>query len=665
MYCMLRSGRVSYWFMQRHRTIGADANTACGSYKAVKLWRKATGDSRDAMTYHSIASLFYLTLVYTQVENVYTAWVPIGNRSFINRPSQHPWMIQNRGSSLLITQTMHVDIDDDYGAIPWFFIATGLGLLHSRTIPQVFPVPSSKKRFYPRKCYAEMYETIGSRMQFNVEYAERLDPVMCATVFGTPGIGKSIFEFYFFNRYISDHPDHIILLSSWKNFRPLRYYLYNENQSRSLREVDKLISGVHLHLCDGAPESDFLDATVCFTSPNFIFFDKMIGKDSRAWEIVMPNWSLDEVFDANDELELGLTEADLLDRFEKYGPVARIVLQTDSENFTRQKVRIENGLNKIHGWKQVAPYFEVSLEQYQGSEDLAHRLFKIEPDDNPRKCRLDFASAYIAEQIRQRLEDINNLDRKQLYDWLGSSALASSFRGFMYEEFCHSCFTKGRSLMRRKIDAANFVDSIPIEQSHVPRFSKIADISLQTLGYLVPVSRSLQSIDSILHQEFVDELGQRRLFYMIFQMTIQESGHPMDADGIIKYLEAVGIYNRVELDPQSVSINFVIPSSLDSCYNSPQTIVGVRSSDVSSIPHDVTGLQGFGSYGIRKKSLERILNMGIHTVTELKSKFQVNEDLFRFEKVRLRRLFADMDAIPRNVDFLLKIPQYVIHCDIE
>jgi hypothetical protein len=27
------------------------------------------------------------------------------------------------------------------------------------------------------------------------------------------------------------------------------------------------------------------------------------------------------------------------------------------------------------------------------------------------------------------------LDRKQLHDWLGSSGLASAFKGFMYEEF--------------------------------------------------------------------------------------------------------------------------------------------------------------------------------------------------------------------------------------
>jgi hypothetical protein len=555
----------------------------------------------------------------------------------------------------------------DFGFIPWFALEKESGSFgrHQQTIPQVFPVPNTMKRFFQRKCYEEMYDKIIEKMQLKLEYEERADPIMCTAVFGTPGIGKSIFEFYFFNRYITEHPDHVILLSSWKNLSVLQYYLYNEKQSKRFKEVNKLVSDVDLHLCDGAPNSNFLDPTVCFTSPNFTFFDKIIGKDSRAWEIVMPNWSFDEIFDANDELELGLPEAELFKRFEDYGPVPRVVLSRNADHFSRQKTRIENGLNKINSWRQVAPYFEVSLEKYQGAEDIVHRLFKIEPDANPRKFRIEFASHELAEQIRIRLGGISALDRKQLYDWLGSSGLASSFRGFMYEEFCHSCLANGVTLMRRKIEEEKFTDSLVIGQSSEPRFSKLADVSVQSLGYHVPVFRFLQSIDSILHQRFVDPSGDSRLLIMIFQMTIQESGHPMDADGIVKYLEAAGIYDVVEKNPQAISINFVIPSSLDKCYTSPQTIEGIRSKDVSMVPHDVNGLYGFGGYGFRKRSVERIVAMGITTVADLKSMFHSNEDLFSFERVRLRRLFSDMDAIPRNLDFLLSIPQYVIHMDIQ
>jgi hypothetical protein len=167
----------------------------------------------------------------------------------------------------------------DYGKIPWFLVRSDIsGENMELTLPQAFPIPASIRRFYERDCYAIMYELIYARMQLNTARLQRVDPVMCAAVFGTPGIGTSIFEFYFFNRYISDHPNHVIMLSSWKDFHVNEIFLYNANQSRSLTEVDKIVRGVHLHLCDGAPNLTFLDPTVCFTSPNFKFFDSIIGR---------------------------------------------------------------------------------------------------------------------------------------------------------------------------------------------------------------------------------------------------------------------------------------------------------------------------------------------------------------------------------------------------
>jgi hypothetical protein len=250
-------------------------------------------------------------------------------------------------------------------------------------------------------------------MELRTPRLQRIDPVMCAAVFGTPGIGKSIFEFYFFNRYIAEHPDHIIQLSYWVDFEVKEICIYNLNQSRNLKFVEKIFRGVDLHLCDGAPSLIVKESMVCFTSPNFKFFDKIIGKNTLAKKFVMPNWTEDELLEANLALNLGISESEIKSRFETYGPVARIVLQNLHEKFEDQKSRVEAGLNKIHSWKQVAPYFDVSLEKYQGFEDIAHCLFKIEPVDNPRKYRIEFASNYLAEQIRKRLEDISELDRKQ------------------------------------------------------------------------------------------------------------------------------------------------------------------------------------------------------------------------------------------------------------
>jgi hypothetical protein len=126
----------------------------------------------------------------------------------------------------------------------------------------------------------------------------------------------------------------------------------------------------------------------------------------------MQNWTVDSLLEANLELQLGIPKAEIIERFKKFGPIAQVVLQPDTEDFETQKAAVLDGLNKINSWKQVASYFEASLEMYQGSADVVHCLFKIEPDDNPRKCRIEFASDHLAEQIRLRLGDISALDRK-------------------------------------------------------------------------------------------------------------------------------------------------------------------------------------------------------------------------------------------------------------
>ena len=157
--------------------------------------------------------------------------------------------------------------------------------------------------------------------------------------------------------------------------------------------------------------------------------------------------------------------------------------------------------------------------------------------------------------------------------------MASSFRGFLYEEYCHSLFAKGKNLPRRKITEAVFDEEIVIEKSNL-RFSSLAEISQNRLGYHIPVSRCLESIDSVLHQKLDDGQG---LQSYIFQIKNSESGHPINSSDLLKYLKAAGIYKSVEKHPQSISINFVIPYSLNKFFNSLQTFEGIN----LPVPHDV------------------------------------------------------------------------------
>lgn len=88
-----------------------------------------------------------------------------------------------------------------------------------------------------------------------------------------------------------------------------------------------------IHLYDGAPEIDPSDnKMVCFTTPNYSWLDGMIKAENHI-PLYLPVWTLDELWDANEALELGLDYRTVEERFLFFGGSARYCLTLDADYY--------------------------------------------------------------------------------------------------------------------------------------------------------------------------------------------------------------------------------------------------------------------------------------------------------------------------------------------
>ena len=189
------------------------------------------------------------------------------------------------------------------------------------------------EKFYVRECYPEYY----------LKILQQLKETRLMSVTGTPGIGKSVFYLYFFNRYRRQHPDERVLTASftkkqelkqcfvWKSLNEMK-----QNKDQHAYEEVKIIPtrACQLYLYDGPPNMEPSDPTtfmVAFPSPNADWMS-MTSKYEHHMAVYMPNWTCVELNIANDALGLGLQEQHLEQKASLFGGTARYCL-TQSEYF--------------------------------------------------------------------------------------------------------------------------------------------------------------------------------------------------------------------------------------------------------------------------------------------------------------------------------------------
>lgn len=249
--------------------------------------------------------------------------------------------------------------------------------------------------FYIRDCYEEYYEGIlqlldsGSRV---------------VTVTGTPGIGKSMFYYFFFERFRNEFPDMTVLTAAFNKHGVLiKCKVFSKAAPLGIEYASiPNIEEPCIYLYDGAPDSPPSGKDmVCFTRRNLDWDNEMI-KHGRHQCIYMGPWSWEEMLDAVNQLGLAPTiTRDILDeRYEFFGGVARPCFSLDIGDAIDECVE---ATKSVKSYKDILDCFHQSRETF----DVAHKILQCIPTSGfedgkiPSAYTLEFRSRNVQQLVME------------------------------------------------------------------------------------------------------------------------------------------------------------------------------------------------------------------------------------------------------------------------
>lgn len=303
-------------------------------------------------------------------------------------------------------------------------------------LPMSFKLPL--KKFYKRSCYEKYYDYICTLMN------ETKNKWISIT--GTPGIGKSIFYIYFFQRYKRENPNVTIVTASFNKNRELEKCIVFEGDKHYIsKELPFPFIENALHLYDGPPNMKPPDnKMVCFTSPNYGWFD-IIRKEQYHNRLFMPIWTLEELQQANILLGLGINEEVLNERFSYFGGTARLCLALNSDYYKKALSSMEK---RTLTFKSLV-YLEKLLHDKCLEEEVKHSIFHYvpvlseHPHFMPFFSKLTFCSDRVSQDIFFNIQNNLEQEEKQFVHFLRYFPEAPTFLGWLFENKCHKSFVEG------------------------------------------------------------------------------------------------------------------------------------------------------------------------------------------------------------------------------
>jgi hypothetical protein len=193
---------------------------------------------------------------------------------------------------------------------------------------------------------------------------------------GTPGIGKSIFYLYFFQRYRREYTNATIVTASFGKARKLlKCVVFEPGLLQGVNHKEILDIEGSIHLYDGPPEIQPLDnKMICFTSPNYTWPDGMVKAPNHI-PLYLPLWTLQELWEANELLELGLDREKIGERFLFFGGSARYCLTLDVDFYNRGVEEIRRKANSIESFRDI----KECLEKKADKADVSNQIFHYMP----------------------------------------------------------------------------------------------------------------------------------------------------------------------------------------------------------------------------------------------------------------------------------------------
>ena len=440
-------------------------------------------------------------------------------------------------------------------------------------LPMTLPVP--RENFFIRACYPVYYNLLMQCLTHG-----KYDFV---SVTGTPGIGKSVFYVYVFDRYRRENPKDTIITASFdKDNMLIECVVYGpDGEEPNHCDALPILQEGGLYLFDGPPCRNPLGKKmVCFTSPNLRWFRKN-NLNRRHTSLYMPVWTLDELIDADSACGFGIGSDSISERYNFFGGCPRYCLTDYTIEVIHAEKTLAGKLSSIDSYEKLGLWLRDSTPDDQ----ITHQVFHSQPVISKTFPFVHFRSRQVCswkarELIYHAIKDKSDHARAELIRSIRLVPELASLRGVMFEDFCGLQFPKGGSFILHSLDAAAVSRNLTIPP-HAYRAMKAG----------------CESIDG---SAFIDDT------VYLFQITVGKN-HPVNANGILERLKSLELFEKFCNDSIKVELVFVLPRHNQSFGR--QKIV---------VPRQV----GWGSrvqeMGMREEFVVDLVRQGYRTVDDVR-----------------------------------------------
>lgn len=405
----------------------------------------------------------------------------------------------------------------------------------TRSLPQSYPFEGS--RYYERSCYEAYYNYVNDALD---------EGIKIITVTGTPGIGKSVFYLQFFQKYRHNNPTKTIVTASFNKKRKLKKCMvYKAGQEGVLHDKIPIDIKDAIHFYDGPPELEPEDyQMVTFTSPNEEWLET-VQRYNKYRILYMPFWTLNELIDAKDFLNLDLDDDEIERRYKLYGGSARICLGTWHARLKVDASSMNAAIDAIDSYEKVKAYLKINPQ----SREISQKIFFYVPvfdqrENYPQEFQYYFCSLEVAKLVHENIMNKTNEKRTMLVNWFKGNPESASFLGWMFEGYCKEVFSNGGAFTL-----------VPLFDQASTSEGATGNIELQIPaenGYIHADKKNYESIDGYYYDESRKEL-------YLFQMTFSYT-HPVKGAGLIAHLTNTG-FDRVA--GLKINLVFVVSKSMD------------------------------------------------------------------------------------------------------
>ncbi|KAG1713174.1 hypothetical protein DVH05_028504 [Phytophthora capsici] len=308
-------------------------------------------------------------------------------------------------------------------------------------------------KYYNRVCYDEYY-TLVKDMLGNEEG--------CVTVTGTPGIGKSIFYAYFFQRLQKEKKgkNTWIIAAAYRKDKLKCAFVYKD----SADDPELIVTGTTIDayviaaykekkrlilLSDGPPER-LWGATqmVVFTSPNDSWL-RSVRKDNCT--LYMPLWTLAELQEAAEMLVLqgrdgsDITDEMIEERFYTFGGVARECFYRTEDLVKKKRNDLVEKIGEISSLKEVR-----TLLKAKKNEGVCHGILQFEAEHGERTAT-SLASPFVVEELGKRMLEIVGGKREEIIQSFQNIPEGAALAEWTFKVGVHETLGRGCKLQLRPL----------------------------------------------------------------------------------------------------------------------------------------------------------------------------------------------------------------------